>query len=931
MGWYIFLGVLFVLAAASPVLIPLAVRISRIGAETASLRTETAILRQKIEQLEAGRTPQAEAEDAPAPPAKADPADAPAVAFPPPPSPPPPAPAPRAAPAPVAAARPAPAGTRSEPASPAPTRTEDGPPQRDPLAELLASPARAVKNWFTAGNAPVKAGVLLSLIGLGFLIQTALNRGWITLTLEMRMAAAALFGAAMTGVGLWVRRRNLLYALSLQGGGSAVLYLTVYASLIRYEVLPGPAAVAAVVVITVWTGALSTVQDSRALSVLGLIGGFLAPVLISVDDGSHLLLFTYMAVLGAAVLALTWFKGWPELSLLAFAFTYGVSAHWLLYRYHTVFMDSAQISMALFAVMYISAPLLLEIRGGERRSTARWTADGPLIFGAPFAVFLLQNELVGHTEYGPAFSALGLAALHGGLLAVHWRVFRERRLLSDAHLGLGLFFASLAVLLAFDSFYISLIWAAEGAGVVWLGLRRRFRLLAAGGAVLQGLAGVSFVWFLAGRLHYPADTLPVVNPYLAGSALLAAAGLFSAWLYDREQYRTASGLTAVWMGMIWGAVWLLWGGAAEIVNQLSYAELGAVLVWTSACLGGAALAAPHLRWPRLAALGTAVLPAMAAALYTAFLWEASGRLDHPFGEYGWAAWPAALAVFYLFLRLREDQFPKLAGALHAGGLWLLAALAALEVSALVDRSADGVWPASAGVTAALAVTSIPLWWNGRRPPWPLRRRRRIYLTAGTGTLLAGLAASAAVLLLTSNGDPHPLIYLPLLNPLEAAALLVAAAAFLWRRRTAPYEDWELSAVRRNWAGWTAAYGMLLLTMTAVRAVHHWFEVPFRFWSMFSSTLLQASLSILWGLAGLGAMAAGGRLGRRPIWIAGASLMGVVVVKLFLVDLGNTGTLARVVSFLGVGVLLLIVGYFSPVPPAAAPDPEPSPPQAEDAA
>ena len=288
-------------------------------------------------------------------------------------------------------------------------------------------------------------------------------------------------------------------------------------------------------------------------------------------------------------------------------------------------------------------------------------------------------------------------------------------------------------------------------------------------------------------------------------------------------------------------------------------------------------------------------------------------------------------MFYLFLRLREDQFPKLAGALHAGGLWLLAALAALEVSALVDRSADGVWPASAGVTAALAVTSIPLWWNGRRPPWPLRRRRRIYLTAGTGTLLAGLAASAAVLLLTSNGDPHPLIYLPLLNPLEAAALLVAAAAFLWRRRTAPSEDWELSAVRRNWAGWTAAYGMLLLTMTAVRAVHHWFEVPFRFWSMFSSTLLQASLSILWGLAGLGAMAAGGRLGRRPIWIAGASLMGVVVVKLFLVDLGNTGTLARVVSFLGVGVLLLIVGYFSPVPPAAAPDPEPSPPQAEDAA
>lgn len=43
-------------------------------------------------------------------------------------------------------------------------------------------------------------------------------------------------------------------------------------------------------------------------------------------------------------------------------------------------------------------------------------------------------------------------------------------------------------------------------------------------------------------------------------------------------------------------------------------------------------------------------------------------------------------------------------------------------------------------------------------------------------------------------------------------------------------------------------------------------------------------------------------------------MTVVVIKLFLVDLANTGNFARVVSFLGVGVLLLVVGYFAPVPP-----------------
>ena len=66
------------------------------------------------------------------------------------------------------------------------------------------------------------------------------------------------------------------------------------------------------------------------------------------------------------------------------------------------------------------------------------------------------------------------------------------------------------------------------------------------------------------------------------------------------------------------------------------------------------------------------------------------------------------------------------------------------------------------------------------------------------------------------------------------------------------------------------------------------------------------------------MVAGARTARRAVWIIGAAFMALVVVKLFLVDLGNTGTLARIVSFIGTGALLLVVGYFAPAPPKAAP-------------
>jgi uncharacterized membrane protein len=54
---------------------------------------------------------------------------------------------------------------------------------------------------------------------------------------------------------------------------------------------------------------------------------------------------------------------------------------------------------------------------------------------------------------------------------------------------------------------------------------------------------------------------------------------------------------------------------------------------------------------------------------------------------------------------------------------------------------------------------------------------------------------------------------------------------------------------------------------------------------------------------------------RPLWLTGAALMAAVVAKLFFIDLSNVGGIERIISFIGVGLLMLVVGYFSPVPPA----------------
>jgi uncharacterized membrane protein len=79
-------------------------------------------------------------------------------------------------------------------------------------------------------------------------------------------------------------------------------------------------------------------------------------------------------------------------------------------------------------------------------------------------------------------------------------------------------------------------------------------------------------------------------------------------------------------------------------------------------------------------------------------------------------------------------------------------------------------------------------------------------------------------------------------------------------------------------------------------------------------LVQAGLSIVWTLMALGLMIGGHLRHRREVWLIGAALIALVVAKLIFVELSNRGGLARIVSFIGVGVLLLVVGYFAPLPP-----------------
>ena len=777
-----------------------------------------------------------------------------------------------------------------------------------PSSGALSRLSQRVKTGATTGNVPVKVGVLLSLIGLGFLLGVALEQGWITLTIEVRHILVGLFGVLLLVVGWRARYRNAIYGLSLTGGGIAVFYLTTYVAHAVYDLLPVSVAAVSVIVITVGAGVLAVALDSRSLAVLGVTGGFLAPILAYTDAKDHVLVFGFYVILSAAIVAVAWFKIWPVLNLLGLGFTVGLSAFWLLFRYEEEGWATTQPLIALLIILYMTIPLVMAAR---RPPDVKDPMTSPLIFGVPFIGLGFQFLLTDHFEYGTAISAVSLAVIHGVFAVVAHRFGKASRVLVEIYLALAMTFLAIAAPLAFDTQYTSVVWALQGAMLVWVGLRHNLFIFTVGGGLLQILSGGIFLSHVFELLPYPDGTPIVFNGYFLGAALLAATGLFTSRIVDQREDFLKGSKDVPWFFLFWGIGWWLLGGMVEIGGQVPEdARLSVLIVFVAVSLGGMALAAPLIRWPRLATSGVLLFPALPLSLLLALALQ-----DHPFESGGWAAWIVALVVYYSVLRLRGSQFPQVVTAMHATGYWGLAVLFGTEVHWQVERIAAGVWPITAALATVLTLVGGTLLARDRLE-WPLRTRWRIYLMVCAGPVVLALALIVLLINLTSNGEAAPLTYLPLLNPLEILTVLVVVVALAWKRLADSQTDHPLEDfVAGNWAPGLGIAGIALLTMTIARTVHHWLGVPFDFESMTLSTTLQASLSIVWGLTGLTGMLVGRRSARRIVWVGGASLMAVVVVKLFLFDLSNTGTVARVVSFLGVGLLLMIVGYFAPVPPA----------------
>jgi len=785
-------------------------------------------------------------------------------------------------------------------------------PDRDPVSgspppaapPLPPEPPSPLWNFFFGGNTLVRFGVIVLFFGVSFLLKYASEH--IVIPVEARLVAVALGAIVMLAIGWHLRRSRPAYALIVQGGGIGLLYLTVFAAFRLYQVLPAGMAFVLLVGVAVASALLAVLQDSHSLAAMGVSGGFLAPILASTGAGSHVMLFSFYAVLNFGILIIAWFKAWRSLNLLGFAFTFVIGLTWGGRYYRPELFASTEPFLVLFFLFYVAIAVLFALR---QQASIKSPVDGTLVFGTPLIAFGLQTALVRRSEYGAAYSALALSGFYLVLARLLFtRLTAELRLLIEAFLALGIVFGTLAIPLALEARWTAALWALEGAAMVWVGVRQNKVGARAFGIFLQFAAGFAFALH-TGRSELQA---PFVNSTYLGCVVIAVAGLFCAWYLGRfrARLRERESLAGVVL-FCWGVLWWFGGGFDEIGEHVApaYRVHAALSFAVASC---AAFSVLHLRsvWREAKYVALALLPLM--VVFAALDLD---EVAHPFKYLGFVIWPAAFAA-HLWLLRRHEQTRYIAWG-HSAGLWLFAALTGWEVAWWIGESVRGgdVWRLIGWALVPLALLAW-LTDRGGRLVWPIARFLRAYLVEGALPLAVFLWLWMLHANFSSRGDAPPLPYLALLNPLDLVQFAALAALFAWCRRIraeplalAQFQSGEIASIGLGIAGFLWLNGVLL------RSLHQWSGVPFGFEPMMRSMLVQASLSIFWSILALCAMLSATRLRLRPLWLTGAGLMGVVVIKLFFVDLSNVGGIERIVSFIGVGLLMLVIGYVSPVPPS----------------
>ena len=332
-----------------------------------------------------------------------------------------------------------------------------------------------------------KIGILIFIIGIGFFVKYAIDQNWINETARTLMGYAV--GAGMLVLAERLHKRYHTFSSLLAGGAFGIYYLITAIAFHYYGLFSHTMAFVILCVTTIFMSAVSVLYDRKELAVTALVGGFIAPFIISTDSSSIISLQIYITILNIGMFCLAMYKKWAILPMVSFAFTYiilwGTTAlgSFSDSEAGTTYPTLFAFATLFYVIFLLPVVFILRTQYGEN---TRLGLLG-IITANSFMYLIYGDFLLQHFEASSdttAYLAFFIAAVN---LAIHLYLrFRVegQDTLRNLMLGLAVTFASMGIPILFSAANVLMVWAAESVLLLWLFTKEKNRIYELASAVL---------------------------------------------------------------------------------------------------------------------------------------------------------------------------------------------------------------------------------------------------------------------------------------------------------------------------------------------------------------------------------------------------------------------------------------------------------------
>ena len=745
-------------------------------------------------------------------------------------------------------------------------------------------------DWMQHGNPILRVAVAVLMVGVVLLLRFA-SEHW-QLSLGVKLGFIAVAGAVTTFAGYLLQRKNTLFAIALQGLGLAVIFLTlIFAH--HFEVLQSlmTASILFVMLLGI-TVVLSLKQQALYLAILALSMAYLAPLLIPHTHPDVVFLFGYYFVINLAVVVVNYLQPWKTLHQIAFFVTMFIGGSVI-----GIYAEDSQLNtldiilwlhIALFIWLSIRYSQLMvaeqqqqrEFETGSNNKKLQPILDVGLIFSVPVLGFSLHAFLMHDSTVALTSGAAALAVTYGLLNFWIKRQHPQLSILAKSFFILAVVFTALIFPLAKGAHWTSTGWVIQGTALIVWGITERYRLSRYVGVALVLLSTIALMYQI-----WSNDDFPILTTVIYAIAQFISA-FYLLHYPEVEKYFSARILSGVFLvsGMYAGAI-----AGVELMHWQSWAFACSIAIATVllATFSVVVQLKTKLEWQ---SLQLTLLGSLLLLLYGLTVFEEvfiTQRWTSQTTQFSFAISAVVLSLILIFM---QRSSVRVANQLWAAMLCLALASIGLAIFPQMPIVALGIVPVLYvfyGYFTAKRdfIDQISVW--------------------GLGLLW----------LLVLNLDSYSAVHYylaPLLNFTDLLSLLMFAGLLriIYRHNfeTQSTLEWGIKIS-------TILIGLLVFSSVVVRAMHHYLATPLWGSAIWHDGSVQLSLTLLWVVLAFVLMTFSSQRHIRQIWFVGAALLGIVVVKLLLLDLSQSGTLTRVISFIGSGVVMLVIAYIAPLPPS----------------